>query len=1096
MAPVGTNYAEIQQDEIEVLRSIFAEDFVEEYAKVGAWKKAPDRAFRVVLKGSTGENENAIIIYVTLPTTYPKSAPSLRLEYGQAFRAKSKVEAEKTIRDLPRTLIGHEMIYDIATALQDIVEKQTYADLDNVQNLDEERNAKDEATRQEAERLEIERQIAAERLAELETAQNERTLRVHLTQQKEARADRRIALEGGFPNSAGILQEIPNGQAFERPSSRIKSPSGKAFVLSAVYHKVFYRRGNSAKIYLVQPNESVTDEDSEVFLCLKQYELPDSLLGVKRKVQELEMRLDQLMRMSDHPNITKPLNFRMQRVSESNVGANLVWSTTLLSYFTPKGSLQDFLGITGTLDSKVAKAWFMQLLEGLHHYHQQGIAHGSIHLGNILLWESDVLTTIVKWSDAGYADLLSQMNDPRELNGSRWEAPELQNPAVALASGFSVDIWKLGSCLAKVAFGLNVQKLYETPVVMINNCKMSRSFRSVLQAVFNPNVKKRASAWDLLHFEFFRNDEPFDDVESGHLGTSKHRNRRESEALMDASEYSRKFAEEGRLGRGGFGEVFRARNRTDGQLYAIKKIKATSRTALDPVLSETTVLSRLNNPHVVRYFSSWVEEDHLDQGDTSVTTPSLDTASISLSSLGINPNFPQSSRGLDFISSNNIVFGNADDSNSDASSSGTELDSDVDDGNGISTAHSDHDGDIVRFHQDTDSRSDLVDRGARARDQSIVLYIQMEYCKQETLRNAINAGIQDNLSEIWRMFRQIAQGLAHIHAASIVHRDLKPENIFIDDSGDVRIGDFGLARPGETKVLARKRETAQHVSSFTKDVGTAFYVAPEVRSGSTARYDEKADLYSLGIIFFEMNIAFATNMERAETLEPLAHKHHSLPKQLVGPGKDLQSQILNDLLQYEPSNRPSCVELLDKIPVQGEDQASQILRKALRGHDPRFRAELVQSLFMEPIRELDDMGELRQLDLTRRVHLLDGVSAMSKNLSDLELQSQVKSHLTKIFRRHGAIERTDSPVTFPWHPYYSMSEVIRLLDTTGSIHQLPYDLILPNAILLARSTRQDTKTFTFADVYRPDPRRDDPKIFGEAGTSSRDGKDFCRTLRN
>lgn len=139
----------------------------------------------------------------------------------------------------------------------------------------------------------------------------------------------------------------------------------------------------------------------------------------------------------------------------------------------------------------------------------------------------------------------------------------------------------------------------------------------------------------------------------------------------------------------------------------------------------------------------------------------------------------------------------------------------------------------------------------------------MEYCKQETLRDLITSGLQTNPTEVWRLFRQIVQGLAHIHRLSIVHRDLKPENIFIDSNSDVRIGDFGLARPGGYRTIANRAPvtgTSQTgvFGSFTKDVGTASYVAPEVRSAGNGKYNEKADMFSLGVILLEMNMAFAT----------------------------------------------------------------------------------------------------------------------------------------------------------------------------------------------------------------------------------------------
>lgn len=75
------------------------------------------------------------------------------------------------------------------------------------------------------------------------------------------------------------------------------------------------------------------------------------------------------------------------------------------------------------------------------------------------------------------------------------------------------------------------------------------------------------------------------------------------------SRYAAEWDELGRIGKGGYGEVVRARNKLDGRVYAIKKIKASSAAALDGVLSEVMLLSRLNHPYVVRYFSARAEDD-------------------------------------------------------------------------------------------------------------------------------------------------------------------------------------------------------------------------------------------------------------------------------------------------------------------------------------------------------------------------------------------------------------------------------------------------------------------------------------------------------
>ena len=154
-----------------------------------------------------------------------------------------------------------------------------------------------------------------------------------------------------------------------------------------------------------------------------------------------------------------------------------------------------------------------------------------------------------------------------------WRAPEARSNH-GLGSSKEIDIWNFGLCLAQISLGIDIQNQYDSPPLAFNSFNLTKSFRSVLHGIFNVDPRQRPSAWDLLHFEFFRNDETFVGDRSGLDSLSRPRTRRESEALVSTSEYSRKFVEEGRLGRGGFGEVSRARNRTDGQLYAVSYLFA------------------------------------------------------------------------------------------------------------------------------------------------------------------------------------------------------------------------------------------------------------------------------------------------------------------------------------------------------------------------------------------------------------------------------------------------------------------------------------------------------------------------------------------
>ena len=244
-------------------------------------------------------------------------------------------------------------------------------------------------------------------------------------------------------------------------------------------------------------------------------------------------------------------------------------------------------------------------------------------------------------------------------------------------------------------------------------------------------------------------------------------------------------------------------------------------------------------------------------------------------------------------------------------------------------------------------------------------------------------------------------------------------------------------------------------------------------------------MYSLGVILLEMNVPFSTGMERAETLEVLQKEDHVLPAGLGNPEKATQALIFMSLVQHKPSQRPSSAELLHsgQIPVQDEDESFRMARRLLADRASHFRSQFISSLFNE--RHATEISSSRAgtalTDPMRAVTLLEDVRAMSRSLpDDLDLQAMVREKLTGIFCRHGAVERTDSPALFPYHSCYPSADVVQFLSPTGKVMQLPYDLILPNAMLLARHSRPERKTFVFDNVYRVDHLRDQPKIFGEA----------------
>lgn len=134
----------------------------------------------------------------------------------------------------------------------------------------------------------------------------------------------------------------------------------------------------------------------------------------------------------------------------------------------------------------------------------------------------------------------------------------------------------------------------------------------------------------------------------------------------------------------------------------------------------------------------------------------------------------------------------------------------------------------------------IYDVGSEEQDGKKVHYIVMEYIKGKTLKDIIvNKG---KLSEEETIYyaTQIAEALSHAHENHIIHRDIKPQNIMVTEEKRVKVTDFGIARA----------VTSSTITTTSDVLGSVHYFSPEqARGGYT---DEKSDIYSLGIVMYEM----------------------------------------------------------------------------------------------------------------------------------------------------------------------------------------------------------------------------------------------------
>ena len=119
-------------------------------------------------------------------------------------------------------------------------------------------------------------------------------------------------------------------------------------------------------------------------------------------------------------------------------------------------------------------------------------------------------------------------------------------------------------------------------------------------------------------------------------------------------------------------------------------------------------------------------------------------------------------------------------------------------------------------------------------------YIVMEYVEGKTLKQLLKKRGTVTLSEAIDIMLQLTDGMAHAHDSYIIHRDLKPQNIMIQDDGQIKITDFGIAMALNSTQLTQTNSV----------MGSVHYLPPEQASGKGST--TKSDIYSLGIIFYEL----------------------------------------------------------------------------------------------------------------------------------------------------------------------------------------------------------------------------------------------------
>ena len=192
-------------------------------------------------------------------------------------------------------------------------------------------------------------------------------------------------------------------------------------------------------------------------------------------------------------------------------------------------------------------------------------------------------------------------------------------------------------------------------------------------------------------------------------------------------------------------------------------------------------------------------------------------------------------------------------------------------------------------------------------------YIVMQFVEGRTLKQVIAGRPLETLS-LLSIAIQIADALTVAQARGIVHRDIKPSNIIVNDSGQVKVLDFGLAKMLEPETSQGDSNPDKSVTEMGVPYGTIGYGSPEQATGE--RVDHRTDVFSLGVLIYEMatGVQPFKGRHHIEILHAVINQTPSLITQLNPRAEARLQPILDRALAKQPRDRfPTMVAMRDEL---------------------------------------------------------------------------------------------------------------------------------------------------------------------------------------
>ncbi|XP_019855802.1 PREDICTED: eIF-2-alpha kinase GCN2-like isoform X1 [Amphimedon queenslandica] len=1085
------SYEERQRDELEFLQFVFMSDF-EDMREKDTWKiqRPPEIMIKLTPQKSISTSVQRLQISVKLhakySSDYPDTPPQLDLIEPHLLSKDLVKELLTEINDLAKSRIGEVMMLEIAQHVQSFLHKHDrppvslYEEMVKRREKEAEEESKKKFQEQEVARHQRQEEIAQE----LQRRQDQ--LREKLLQDFDEESS----------SDDELVTKNSNKQTSQKDSDDITNPP----LPPPLEDNPIVGRGNgnilrgkllgdsSHGYYSVYCGMEV---DSGSLVCIYEWIIPCKTQKKadtrrSRQVASIRQEYDSFSeRFINHSSIVKYLLMR------HNLTEHGILVEVTMEYITG-GSLNSLLqgSSSSPITGKSLQLYSKQLLEAVAYLHSQGIVHNDIR-------PSLVFIDPVQGVKLAGHTIIKRLSDlTGKVNEEAWPRGFFTK-----LGGKKTDILKLGMVIFCMSVG-RVTVSYPPDVPE----HFSEDFKDFLNKCLNNNEYQRYPAHELLVHPFITPPTfipgSIDHTHRTEAGFGPLRDKSADSSLADPvshaggrSRLEAEFEVLEVLGKGGFGDVIKVRNYLDSRLYAIKKVRLTGGSKMMTKLTrEVELLSQMNHENIVRYYNAWIEKysEPNHHGNEEEGEEFSDSSEDEDTTEEEEEEEEEREEGLSFIEfklDESTTLNSSDQIRDDSYSFSSDVFTDTEDrdvfkgkvdtpGTNVATLleadlmvttprrgfiHSESSDSVV--FQDTSLMAPPGGEGeegstaaagggggaggGRAKQkqtgQSQYLYIQMEYCSNQTLKVLIDSGqlVKSPGFELgWQLFREITEGLAHIHSQGMIHRDLKPVNIFLNSSGHCKIGDFGLATTFSKyhTGLSRQQSIPSNTSILAGDtglVGTMLYLAPELLK-SVVKYTQKVDMYSLGIILYEMSHPPpATVMERVKILTDVRKKEIVFSERFKTSKKmSKQLFVVKWLLNHSPAERPTSAQLLNSshVPRQiEEEQLQEAVEHTLQNPNSSQYKRLMEKLFSQENSKLFEMSffsEHSSLDL-------DKVNKSSFSPTYFLLQQFVWNVTESVFNKHCGL-CVNVPFLEPMtESLVGMEGTVQLLESTGKIITLP-----------------------------------------------------------